>query len=175
MEKNSDHGSRISSSSPSSIADLARTSTASLPGMPEWPGIHARKLVEKTFNKNLSERNCKLKRGVGFLASARTKLLGEELRRPKARRRALRWMISSFLKREFCIIGITIAPYSIELRIAALKIVIREEWSAPHHGERRHLIILISFLHLENMFFVWGSHVRCSSSVSPRNLASLTG
>ena len=60
-------------------------------------------VVEETFNKNLSERNCKRKRGVGSLASARTKLLREELRRPKARRRALRWMISSFFKRAFCI------------------------------------------------------------------------
>ena len=124
-------------------------------------------VVEKTFNKNLSERNCKRKCGVGSSASARTKLLGEELRRLKVRQRALRWMISSFLKREFCMIGITIAPYSIELRIVALKIVIREEGSAPHPVERRHLIILISFLHLEIRFFVRGSHVRCSSSVNP--------
>ena len=102
-------------------------------------------VVEKTLNKNLSERNCKRKGGVGSLASARTKLFGKELRTPKARRRALRWMILSFLKREFCIIGITIAPYSIELRIVALKIVISEKESAPHHVERRHLIILISF------------------------------
>ena len=72
-------------------------------------------------------------------------------------------------------IGITIAPYSIELRIVALKIIITKEGLAPHHVERRYLIILISFLHLEIRFFVWGFHVRCSSSVSPRNLASLTG
>ena len=69
--------------------------------------------------------------------------------------------------------GITIVPYSFELRIVALKIVIREEVSAPHHVEER--IILISFLHLEIRFFVYGSHIRCLSSVSPKNLASLTG